>query len=103
MLGPSTASSSTISEQPAGPPLPPREASRVLVMFSGGSDSSLTASLLSERHTVVHLITYNHQAMWFDDKSLHSLAYLRKAHGEHKFVHQFISIKDLMGRIFFRP
>src|SRR5262245_11027889 len=103
MPEPNTASSAITSEPVAGPPLPPRETSPALVMFSGGSDSSLTASLLSERHTVVHLITYSHQAMWFDDKSLHSVAYLRKAHGEHKFVHEFIQIKDLMGKIFFRP
>ena len=99
----STASSGTISEPVAGPPLPARATSPVLVMFSGGSDSTLTASLLSEGHTVVHLVTYSHQAMWFDDKSRHSVAHLRKAHGEHKFVHESINIKDLMGKIFFRP
>jgi len=103
MPEPSAASSPTTSEGSGRPPLPARATSPALVMFSGGSDSSLTASLLAERHTVVHLVTYSHQAMWFDHRCLHSLANLRKAHGEDKFVHEFINIKDLMGRIFFRP
>jgi tRNA(Ile)-lysidine synthase TilS/MesJ len=54
------------------PPLPARETSPVLVMFSGGSDSTLTASLLTEKHSVVHLVTYHHRAMGFAAKSVTS-------------------------------
>jgi len=93
-------SSSTTSEWP---PLPECAESPALVLFSGGSDSSLTASLFADRHSVVHLITYSHQAMWFDDRCLNALEYLKKAHGEAKFRHSFLNISDLMGKIFFRP
>src|SRR5687767_8325599 len=83
--------------------LPPRESSGVLVMFSGGSDSSLTASLLSEQHTVVHLVTYHHRAMSFQTKCTASFEFLRKAHGESKFTHSVLDINDLMTKLFFRP
>jgi hypothetical protein len=72
-------------------------------MFSGGSDSTLTASLLAETHTVVHLVTYSHVAMGFAGKCLTALTHLRKAHGEEKFVHEFMDINGLMKQIFFKP
>ena len=83
-------------------PVPPRDRSDVVVLFSGGSDSTLTASLLSEMHPVVHLITYSHKAMSFHTKAANAVAYLRKAHGEHKFVHSFLEINDLMELLYLR-
>jgi hypothetical protein len=71
-------------------------------MFSGGSDSTLTASLLSELHTVVHLVTYEHRAMSFASKSRNAAESLRRAHGADRFVHSLIDINGLMGRIFVR-
>lgn len=72
-------------------------------MFSGGSDSTLTASLLSENHTQVHLLTYSHKAMGFDKKCLTSFAFLQQRHGAERFVHQFLDINSLMAELFFKP
>jgi hypothetical protein len=99
----STASFATTSESPRLPPLPPRSEGPVLVMFSGGSDSTLTASLLSELHPVVHLVTYEHAAMSFASKSQNAVETLRKAHGAERFVYTLLDINGLMGKIFFRP
>ncbi|HYF40508.1 MAG TPA: hypothetical protein VD930_12515 [Gemmatimonadales bacterium] len=84
-------------------PLPPRSEGPVLVMFSGGSDSTLTASLLSELHPVVHLVTYEHKAMSFASKSQLAVENLRKAHGADRFVYSLLDINSFMARIFFRP
>jgi len=72
-------------------------------MFSGGSDSTLTASLLSELHPVVHLVTYEHKAMSFASKSKLAVETLRKAHGADRFVYTLLDINSFMARIFFRP
>jgi len=82
---------------------PSRSEGPVLVMFSGGSDSTLTASLLSEQHTVVHLVTYEHSAMTFAAKSRNAAEALRVAHGAERFVHSMIDINGYMARIFLRP
>ncbi len=96
----STASASITSDWPERPA---RHEGDVAVLFSGGSDSSLTASLLSEQHRVVHLITYAHHAMSFPERCLNSLTYLRKAYGEKKFQHTFLDINALMGCLYFQP
>lgn len=84
---------------------PPRieTGSAATVMFSGGSDSTLVASLLAERFERVHLLTYKHRAMGFASKCLTSLDRLRSKHGADKFEHTFIDINPLMDRLFFRP
>jgi hypothetical protein len=87
---------------PARSPLPPRHEGPVLVMFSGGSDSTLTASLLSELHTVVHLVTYEHKAMSFASKSAKAVESLRAAHGADRFEYHLLDINGLMSRIFVR-
>ncbi len=74
----------------------------VTVLFSGGSDSNLTASLLAEKHSVVHLVTYRHRIMRFEEKCLKSLELLRQAHGHHRFTHEFIDLNPVFDRLFFR-
>lgn len=70
------------------------------VLFSGGSDSTLTASLLSERHAVVHLLTYHHRAMRFVEKSRRAVLALQQAHGPARFIHRLVDINPLMNRLF---
>jgi hypothetical protein len=75
----------------------------VTVMFSGGSDSTLTASLLWERHSHVHLLTYRHAAMQFEEKCLRSYERLQRAHGAERFTHHFINLNALMKQLFVKP
>jgi hypothetical protein len=98
-LGVSWTGSSDIRSE--WPPLPFRSEGDVLVMFSGGADSSLTASLLSEDHPVVHLVTYTHRAMSLPARCTASYEFLRKAHGYEKFVHHIRDIDDLTSLLFF--
>jgi hypothetical protein len=72
-------------------------------MFSGGSDSTLLASMFAQEHTVVHLVTYHHAVMTFAAKSANAFEMLQRAFGRGRFVHSIMDINDLMGRIFARP
>lgn len=74
--------------------------SAVTVLVSGGSDSTLTASLLSERFERVHLLTFRHRALVAEQKCLVSLARLWKAHGMQRFTHSFIDVNSIMKRLF---
>lgn len=85
------------------PPLPPRAETPAMVMFSGGSDSTLLASMFAEQHTVVHLLTYHHAVMTFAEKSGNAFRMLQKHYGEDRFVHHILEISDLMGRIYVKP
>src|ERR1700741_3652879 len=97
--------SATSSPTPAPGTAPDQGAALapVTVMFSGGSDSTLTASLLWEKHSHVHLITYRHAAMQFEDKCLRSYERLQRAHGPERFSHQFINLNALMKQLFVKP
>lgn len=78
-------------------------AHEVSVLFSGGSDSTLTASILSERFKHVHLLTYRHAAIRAEDKCLKSVEKLRDAHGHDRFSHQIIDVSALMKKIYLKP
>src|SRR5262245_43776579 len=81
----------------------PDPTAHVTVMFSGGSDSTLTASMFAEKYAHVHLLTYKHAAMSFEEKCVKSLERLQKAHGADRFTHKFIDINPLMARMFVKP
>lgn len=74
----------------------------VVVLFSGGSDSTLVASMLAETHSVVHLVTYRHRIMRHEEKCLNSLESLRKAHGTDRFRHEFLDLNPLLNELYFR-
>lgn len=76
--------------------------SEAAVLFSGGSDSTLTASILSEKYDTVHLLTYQHRGMKFEKKCIHSLKHLRDKFGEDRFVHSFFDINSVMDEIYFK-
>jgi hypothetical protein len=73
----------------------------VTVLFSGGSDSTLTASLLAREHEHVHLLTYKHRIMRFGKKCLKSLDSLQKAYGEDRFTHAFLDLNPIFDKLFF--
>ena len=84
-------------------PQAPEPGTPATVLFSGGSDSTLTASLYAEAGFTVHLVTYSHRVMRFTDKCLKSLESLREHHGADRFVHSFASLDPLMDLLFFKP
>ena len=99
MSGSSTPSSATTSRELPTPEHPGEPAT---VLFSGGSDSTLTASLYADRGFLVHLVTYRHRIMRFEEKCLRSLASLRERHGD-RFTHSFVTMNPLFDRLFFKP
>ncbi len=98
MSAPSTPSSSTTCGPGA---LPPEPLGPVTVLFSGGSDSTLTAALLARKHSHVHLLTYRHRVMRFEKKCLKALATLRDKYGEERFTHEFIELNPIFDKLFF--
>ena len=73
----------------------------VSVLFSGGSDSTLAVARVCERFERVHLLTYQHSAMFFVDKSQVNVERLRRKFGEDKFTHKIIDIDDLFQSILY--
>lgn len=82
-------------------PTPDEPGQPATVLFSGGSDSTLTASLYAERGFHVHLVTYRHRIMRFEKKCLKSLASLRAKHGD-CFTHAFLDMNPVQDLIYFR-
>lgn len=76
--------------------------STVVVLFSGGSDSTLTASLLAGKYDIVHLVTYRHRGMKFEKKCLQSLKRLQGTFGTDRFEHSFIDINPVMDALYFK-
>jgi len=74
----------------------------VSVLFSGGSDSTLVAALMAEKYQVVHLHTYVHSCMFFEQKCEKSLKRLRDRFGHEKFTHRYVNINRLFRRIYLR-
>ncbi len=74
----------------------------ISVQFSGGSDSTYTAALMAQRFRVVHLHTYRHFGIHFEHKCERNLSRLRKAFGEEKFTHRYLSVNELFKSIYFK-
>ncbi len=71
----------------------------VCILFSGGSDSSLTAYRMSKEFEKVHLLTFKHFGQVGIEKSRDSYALLdEKFPG--RFVHSITEISDLFLRIY---
>ena len=71
---------------------PPRS---VTLLYSGGADSTVAASLLAERYDKIHLITFIHGAEIFADSCGRGLKTLLDHLGTDKFVHHYIDLGDL--------
>lgn len=66
--------------------------SGVAHLFSGGVDSTLAASLLAERFTEVHLITFQRAGFLAEEKAISRLERLRDRHPDVKILHRFLDV-----------
>jgi hypothetical protein len=85
-------------------PLPEgTEVHDIVIRFSGGSDSSLTAAIMAERFRKVHLVTFSHAGLPVQEvkKSKKAVEWLSKKYGEDKFVHRIYPLEDLRSQIYF--
>jgi len=70
------------------------------VLFSGGSDSTLAAVRMLERHRHVHLLTFVQELVHFVDRAGVHVSILKERFGEDRVSHHIIDISDLFHRVF---
>lgn len=75
--------------------------SSVAILFSGGSDSSLTAYRMSLEFDAVHLLTFQHLGQTGIENSKRSFAVLEKKFSG-KFSHVFIDVNEMFSQIYNR-
>lgn len=73
----------------------------VIILYSGGSDSTLTAYLMAKRFNKIHLITYNSYAMIGIKGSNVNFITLCKIFGKEKFVRKIIDIDSLIKKVYY--
>jgi len=73
----------------------------VSVHFSGGSDSTLAAFLMSERFKKVHLLTFVISAMDNYHRCQVHVRRLQARFGSDKVVHQYINLESLFRTIYY--
>ena len=71
----------------------------VVLLFSGGTDSTYTAVLMNQEYQKIHLITYDRFGFFNTKNCLDNALALREKFGENKFVHRFINIDDFYKKI----
>ncbi len=71
----------------------------VAILFSGGTDSTLTAALLTKEFNIIHLITYNRFGFHETDNTEAQAKALQKKYPNHKFIHVFINVDKLFEHI----
>lgn len=72
-----------------------------VVLFSGGTDSTLTAALAAHEFDRVHLITYVRFGFFSIENSRLNVGKLRNKFGHDKFTHQIIKIDKLSKFVFY--
>lgn len=73
----------------------------VVVLFSGGTDSTLTAALAAERYGKVHLVTYARFGLFSVTNPRVNVTKLKQKYGEDKFDHTIIDVDKLTEYIFY--
>ncbi len=73
----------------------------ICVLFSGGSDSTLVASIMAEHFRHVYLITYKHCGISKLENTEYNLKNLNRKYGEDKFTHKKIDIDSLFRKFYF--
>lgn len=67
----------------------------IVVLFSGGTDSTLAASLMAEEFRKVHLITYNRFGFFSITNPKINVQKLKNKFGDNKFTYRIIGINRL--------
>jgi len=68
----------------------------IIIEFSGGVDSLYAAHYLASKYDRIHLLTFNKSYLHFALRANQkNLKLLRNLHGEDKYIHKIINIKQL--------
>lgn len=78
---------------------PPKPDSRAVVLFSGGTDSTLAAALMAERFHEIHLVTYDRFGLFAVEGTGRVARGLQEKFGESRFRHTIINIDQLFKHI----
>lgn len=73
------------------------------VLFSGGADSTLAASLMAEQFGPVHLLSFKHRHMAQLEKTTASAHHLQERMKGTRFIHRWIDLSDLWTRLLHAP
>lgn len=76
--------------------------SEAIVLYSGGTDSTLTASMLSKQFDRIHLITYDRFGIFEVENSQNNAKKLQEKYGEEKFVHKIINFDKIFQKIAYK-
>jgi len=71
----------------------------LVLLFSGGTDSTYTAVLMGQQYQRIHLITYDRFGLLNIKNSLNNALMLKEKFGKSKFTHQIINIDDLYNEV----
>lgn len=70
-----------------------------VVLFSGGTDSTLTAALMAEEFDKIHLITYDRFGIFQVENSKKNAQKLVDKFGKDKFVHKVINFDKVFQKV----
>ena len=73
----------------------------VVVLFSGGTDSTLTAALMAEQFEKVHLLTYSRFGFFSVNNTNVNVQKLKDKYGQDKFTHVIVSVEKLTRHVFY--
>lgn len=71
----------------------------VAILFSGGTDSTLTAAMLQENFEKVHLVTYDRFGFHSTDNTAVQTQALKEKYGEDRFIHTFLNVDKLFQHV----
>ncbi|OUR93730.1 hypothetical protein A9Q84_19910 [Halobacteriovorax marinus] len=71
----------------------------VAILFSGGTDSTLTAALLEKSFEKIHLVTYNRFGFHATDNTAVQAKMLKDKFGAERFVHDILNVDKLFKHI----
>jgi len=71
----------------------------IVVLYSGGTDSTCTAALMAERFDKVHLLTFDRFGLFSVTNSKVNVKRLKDKFGENKFTHKIINVDRLFKKV----